>query len=219
MKTLATVLALAGLVLAVAGTAEAVSYTVDGLGPLHFPGPVTPPSGSPWGPTGYPGDTVELVGYTGTLDLTPGTSIHKINTLRWTVDYTYAGTDTQWDYPDHWSQLSFDIDAARGMSVGTAAGSLSQTGLLEVNWDNDYLSYLQGPVTSFIVNWNRVDVTPLGVARKGAGGSGPTSPWIQPERDVMARFDVTPIPEPVTMAGLVLGIGCLAGYIRRRRLA
>ncbi|MCX5674770.1 MAG: PEP-CTERM sorting domain-containing protein [Planctomycetota bacterium] len=26
-----------------------------------------------------------------------------------------------------------------------------------------------------------------------------------------------PIPEPVTMAGLVLGIGCLAGYIRRRK--
>ena len=28
-----------------------------------------------------------------------------------------------------------------------------------------------------------------------------------------------PVPEPVTMAGLVLGIGCLARYVRRRRVA
>jgi hypothetical protein len=28
-----------------------------------------------------------------------------------------------------------------------------------------------------------------------------------------------PIPEPVTMAGLMLGIGGLVGYVRRRRKA
>lgn len=30
-------------------------------------------------------------------------------------------------------------------------------------------------------------------------------------------FGSTPIPEPVTMAGLMLGIGSIAGYVRRRR--
>jgi hypothetical protein len=34
------------------------------------------------------------------------------------------------------------------------------------------------------------------------------------------RFAVPAIiPEPVTMTGLVLGVGCLAGYIRQRRSA
>jgi len=28
---------------------------------------------------------------------------------------------------------------------------------------------------------------------------------------------VIPIPEPVTLAGLVLGVGSLVGYVRRRR--
>ena len=32
-----------------------------------------------------------------------------------------------------------------------------------------------------------------------------------------AGVEVEPVPEPVTMAGLMLGIGAIAGYIRRRR--
>ena len=32
------------------------------------------------------------------------------------------------------------------------------------------------------------------------------------------RVTMTPIPEPVTMAGLILGIGCLARYVRRRKV-
>ena len=214
-----TLFAVTGLILAVSGTAGAttVSYTVDGWGPTSFPGPVTPPAGAPWGSDGYPGDTVELQTYTGSLNLTPGTYVQKINTLRWTVDYTYAGTETQWDYPDHWGQPSFDIDAPRDMSIGTAAGSLNQAGLLWVTWFNDDLSFAVGSTTSFVVESYRVDVTPLGLPPETnvfpAGGN----PWLQPERDVMARFDVTLIPEPVTMAGMLMAVGGLAGYIRRRR--
>jgi hypothetical protein len=35
-----------------------------------------------------PGDAVELQACAGTLDLTPGTSELKINTLLWAIDYT-----------------------------------------------------------------------------------------------------------------------------------
>jgi len=214
VATIAVCLALAGPAAAVI-----VNYTVAGWGPTQFPGPVTPPAKSPWGTYGYPGDTVELVTYPGTLDLTPGTYTQKINTLKWKVDYTYAGTETEWDYPDHWGQPSFNIDATRGMSIGTDTDSLSQAGLLWVSWDNDDLTFYQGSTTSFLVGTYRVDVKPLGL--------GPTTnvfppgghPWVQAERDVMAQFDVTLVPEPVTMAGLMLGIGGLATYVRKRRMA
>jgi len=212
MKKLVTICAMVIFVMAMSAGATTINYTVSGWGATQYPGPVTPPEGSPWGPDGYPGDTVELKTYTGTLDLTPGTYELKINTLCWKVDYTYAGTDTQWDYPDHWGQPSFDIDAARGMSIGTAVGSLSQAGLLVVTWYNDDLSFAIGSTTSFTVEGYRVDVTPLGLAPETnifpAGGH----PWVQPERDVIARFDVT--PEPATLC--LLGLGGLA-LLRKRR--
>ena len=212
MKKLVTICAVVIFVMAMSAGATTVNYTVSGWGPTQYPGPVTPPEGSPRGPSGYPGDTVELVTYTGTLDLTPGTYDLKINTLLWSVDFTYAGTDTQWDYPAHWSDLSFNINAGRGMSIGTAADSLSQNGLLGVTWFYDCLSFSQGAVTSFVVDGYRVDVTPLEVAPTDAGGTvGP--PWVQPEQDVMARFDVTVVPEPATMC--LLGLRAL-GLLKRR---
>jgi len=215
------VLAVTGMILAVSSTAGAtsVSYTVDGWGPTSFPAPTTPPAGSPWGPDGYPGDTISILTYTGTLDLTPGIYTQKINTLCWDIDYTYGGTETDWDYPDHWSDLSFDIAAPRGMSIDTATGSLGQTGLLEITWFNDYLTFSAGPATSFIVGTYRVDVTPLGLDRKGGENFSGDNPWTQPNRNMMAEFDVTLIPEPVTMAGMLMAVGGLAGYIRRRRKA
>jgi hypothetical protein len=35
----------------------------------------------------------------------------------------------------------------------------------------------------------------------------------------MATFEVTAIPEPLTMAGLFLGLAGVGGYIRKRRMA
>jgi len=200
-----------------AGIAQAdlVGYTVYGWGPTQFPGPVTPPAGSPWGPDGYPGDTVELVMYTGSLDLTPGTYVQKINTLLWTIDYTYAGTETAWDYPDNWSDLSFPIDAGRGMTIGTAAGSLSQNGLLESTWFNDYLSFFDGPMTSFTVQGYYVDVTPLGLSRQGGTNFSGGNPWVQPSRDVMARFEVTPVPVPGAVLLGIIGLGVVGVKLRK----
>ncbi len=147
MKTVRIVLVLmAGVGLA--GTTHAgISYTVDGWGPTQFPGPITPPENAPWGLNGYPGDTVELNAYTGTLDLTPGTYVQKINTLKWTIDYTYAGTATD---SDVWSDLSFPVVARRSISIiihnDSPSGTLNQSGLLGLQ---------QGITTSFRFSMDR----------------------------------------------------------------
>jgi hypothetical protein len=195
----------AATLIATAWTANAtfVNYTVDGVGPQQFPGPVTPPAGAPHGQNGYPGDTVELQTYTGSFDLVAGTSIQKINTLLWTIDYTYAGTATD---PNAWSDLSFTLNAARNMTIaGVGPASLSQAGSLQVTWDNDYLGLSGGSTVSFYVQGYRVDVTPSMVATTGGSNFADSNPWVQPNQNMMARFDVTAVPEPTTMiAGALL---------------
>jgi hypothetical protein len=210
-------MAAASLVLALAGSAAAVTvnYTVGGTGPLHFPAATPPPAGAPWGENGYPGDTVELEGYTGTLDLIPGTYVLKINTLHWTIDYTYGGTASCWDYPDCWSELAFPVSAPRSITVHTANGTLAQAGLLECNWDNDYVALNTGSTVSFSISGVMVYVTPLPVARVGAffgmasyaSTTAPQStlcdiPCVQPGLDVWAQFVVegTVPVEPGTWA-------------------
>jgi len=223
MRYLGIVAAVA-VCLALAGpaTATIVSYTVAGWA-QQYPGPVTPPAGSPWGPDGYPGDTVQLATYTGSLNLAQGTSVQKINTLLWKIDYTYGGTATQWDYPAHWTEpMLFNIAAPRTMTIeGACVRSLNQAGLLESWWNNDFLGFSPGSTTTFQVGSYRVDVTPLGLGRVGGSDFGGSNPWTQPPRNMEAQFVVTevPIPEPVTMAGVMLGIGSVVTYVRKRRTA
>jgi hypothetical protein len=193
------------LCLALAGPAAAVtvSYTVGGTGPLHFPAATPPPAGAPWGENGYPGDTVQLLPYTGSLDLYPGTYVLKINTLLWTIDYTYGGTASCWDYPACWSELDFAMNATRTISVHTANGSVTQAGLLECDWDNDYLAFDGGAPVSFEISGVTVHVTPLAVARYGAFWGKPSLlpsatpqgilcdiPCAQAPKDVWAQFVV-----------------------------
>jgi hypothetical protein len=202
-------------ILGLAGFAQGltVDYTVSAWGPQSFPSDLIPPVGSPWGPNGYPGDTLEFATYTGTLDLTPGTYVQKINTLLWKIDYTYGGT------PEPWPDMTLDCDTTRNMSFGGGpAGAISQTSDLLVNYWNDYLSLLAGSTTSFIVQGYRVDVTPLSLDSVGGTNFSGGNPWAQPDRDVMAQFEVTAIPEPLTMLGVFLGLGSVGAYIRRRRM-
>ena len=212
-KTISVAAAILGMALATPTAAVTVNYTVGGWGPMQFPSAVTPPVGAPWGPNGYPGDSVELQGYTGTLDLIPGTYVLKINTLLWTIDYTYGGTADCWDYPACWSELSFAVNAPRSITVHTANGALAQTGLLECNWDNDYLAFNGGSTVSFIISGVLVHVTPLAIARGGAfwekasilSTQSPQEtmceiPCSQPGRDVWAQFVVEGVVavEPTT---------------------
>jgi len=245
IRTLGIALVMAiGLALAAPAHAVIVTYTVGGWGPQNYPGQLDPrvhatPYGAPHSPVseggdglGYPGDAVGLVTYTGTLDLTPGTHVQKINTLSWKISYTYAGTDDNWhnDATGDWLELQFPINAARNMSFGAGpAGSLSQTGLLEINWVNDFLGVNAGSTTTFSLieggEIYQIDVTPLGVARTG-GSSFPGfplgTPWGQPDKDMMAKFvvtDVGPVPEPATIiVWSLLGAGGWLGIrvVRRR---
>jgi hypothetical protein len=153
---------------------------------------------------------VELQRYDGTLDLTPGTYTQKINTLLWTIDYTYGGT------PEPWPDMLLDFVPTRGISIGVASGSLSQVGHLRINYVNDYLSLSQGPMSTFNVQGYRVEVTPLGLSEEGGSNFDGSNPWVQPTRNVMARFDVSlaEVPEPTT---LVLG-GMLLAILGASRL-
>jgi hypothetical protein len=202
LTTIIAAAAILGLALVSPAAAETVSYTVGGYWG-QFPGPVNPaPEGAPFGPNGYPGDVVDLQTYTGTLDLVPGTYILKINTLLWTVNYTYAGTEDCWDWPDCWPELEFALNPARSMSVGTANGNLDQAGLLEVDWDDDYLSFASGSTTTFSVGTHLVHVTPLAVDRtSGLNGAlvnqSPQErityndpPYLRPAIDIYAEFVV-----------------------------
>jgi hypothetical protein len=201
-------------VVALAGIAKAdINYTVSGWGPTQFASTTTPPDNAPWGPNGYPGDTVELQTYTGTLDLTPGISTQKINTLAWKIDYTYGGTETN---PDDWSELLFNFNAVRDISFsGGTNNPLSQSGSLGVTWENDYLGLAQGSTISVIVQGYRVDITPLALDVVGGSNFSGSNPWIQPSRDIMATFEVTAVPIPATILLGLLGLGVGGWKLRK----
>jgi hypothetical protein len=224
-----TVLCSTVLALALMGTAQAVTvgYTVTGVAPEYYPGPYTPPDGAPHlvDGLGYPGDSVGLASYAGTLDLTPGIYTQQINTLLWTVSYTYAGTDDDWtnDATVDWVQPLIVVDQLDRYITfdGGTPTLIGQTGSLAINWDNDYLSLLSGSTVSVVVGGYQVDITPLAVAETGASnfdGFPGGTPWVQPSQDVMARFEVTPVPEPISMVMLGgLGAGMAAVRKLRRR--
>ncbi len=201
--------ALLGVLLASSAVAATVNYSVGGWGPHQFPAPTTPPADAPWGVTGYPGDTVELQACAGTLDLTPGVHVLKINTLLWTVDYTYGGTATD---PNAWSDVPFAISAPRSITIGVSNGAIAQAGALNCTWDNDVLSFAPGSAMDFVVSVSggsySVHVTPLAV-EPFAGGSPSLNtrpmksplaitcafPCLQPAQDVWAQFIVdAPVP-------------------------
>jgi hypothetical protein len=197
MKKVFIICAVVIFALAVPAGAVTINYTVSGWGPNQYPASITPPANAPWGVNGYPGDTLELVTYTGTLDLTPGTYNLKINTLKWTIDYTYGGTETD---PNDWSIVLQNITAIRSISFdGGPSGSLSQTALLENQWDNDFLTIYEGATSSFTVGGFQVDVTPLGLNQFGGTNFSGDNPWVQPEQDIIARFDVVPEPPSVAL--------------------
>jgi hypothetical protein len=194
-----------------------ITYTVDGVGPLQFAGPVTPPADAPWGVNGYPGDTVVLQSFTDTVDLPVGVSDQKINTVLWSVDYTYAGTATD---PNAWSELLFSPDVSRNISIaGAGTQTFTQAGLLDCNWDTDFLSFQGGSTVTFTIGGYQISVTPLAVPLSGAGGDA-NPPWVQPPQDMMAQFSVTPVPEPTTMALVLLASGAsMLPIIRKSRAA
>jgi hypothetical protein len=195
--------------------ADMVNYTVSGWGPTSYPAATTPPANAPWGTNGYPGDTLQLQTYSGTLNLTPGTYTQQINTLLWTINYTYGGTATD---PTAWSNLSFNVNAPRTISFASGpTGSLSQTGTLDATWDNDYITLVNGTTISLIVQGYKVDITPLGIDQTGGTNFSGSNPWVQPPLDIMATFTVSAVPIPGALFLFAPGLGLLAISRRRKR--
>ena len=216
-------LVIAGLALASPTYAVLVTYTVDGVAAQQFASPTTPPADAAWGVNGYPGDTVELQSYTGTFDLTVGTTIQKINSLLWTVNYTYGGTATD---ANAWSDVPFTLSAIREIQIGEATATLSQTGSLNAQWDNDYLGFSLGSTVTLYTQGYRIDITPLAVDSTGATNFDGSNPWVQPSQDVYAQFVVTEdsgsiaaAPEPGSIAALVglILVSCGSPMVSRLR--
>lgn len=76
------------------------------------------------------------------------------------------------------------------------------------NWQLDTNSFLTAIIST------RVDVTTTFTASSDPGQYPDIGNWLIRSSD---PFNVNIIPEPATMAGLLLGIGCLGRYIRKRR--
>jgi len=221
-NTLSGLLLVAGFAFALPAQAVLVSYTVDGVAAQQFTAPTPAPADAPWGANGYPGDTVALQSYTGTFDLTLGTSIQKINSLAWIVNYTYGGTATD---PNAWSDVSFDFNALRTISIGEGTATLGQAGSLTAAWDNDYLGLNDGAMVSLYDQGYRIDITPLAVPTTGASSFDGNNPWTQPSQDVYAQFTVTAdpgmtsAPEPGSIAALVglVAFTCGSSTVSRLR--
>jgi hypothetical protein len=220
MKVLASLCAAATIfALPSIGQAASVAYSVNGWGPTQYPAGTTPPANAPWGVNGYPGDTIALEPLSGSLTLSPGTYTLPVNTLDWTIDYTYGGTATD---PNAWTDQTFNIAAiTRGISfAGNPAGSITQSGSLLANWDNDYLTLNAGSSATFVVSGYIVVVTPLALDTTGGSNFDGPNPWVQPQQTVYATFDVSPVPLPASVGtGLTLLAGLGSVVALRKHLA
>jgi hypothetical protein len=202
---------------AVALPAHAIPYTVDGLGPVSYPSPLLAPSDAANGPDGYPGDTVELQSYANpSFNLVVGTTIQNVNTLLWTVNYTYGGTSTIDGTDGTWTNWNFPINASRSIIIDGVTGTLSQTGSLSTTFFTDTLSFSDGLTTMLLVDGYNVAITPLALLLGPVGDLGPVSPQF-----MQARFDVfqTPLPAAFPLFATGLGAMGLLGWRRKRKAA
>ena len=199
------ILAVVSFAMALPAHAVVVPYTVDGV-TQQLTAPTPAPVDAPWGANGYPGDTVTLQSYSGTFDLSLGTSIQKINSLLWTVNYTYGGTATD---ANAWSDVSFTLNGTRDIHIGTASATLDQTGSLTASWDNDYLGFAAGSTSTIFYDGYKIDITPVAIPSAGATSFDGDNPWVQPSQDVYAQFvvsvdpGVAAAPEPGSIAALI----------------
>jgi hypothetical protein len=233
----------AGLILAIAGTAGAVSLYVDSAPNV---------SGSPaWGPwwtqtkadvvggvftnmrTGtYPGTTTmspydEIVYSTGDLGKrlhwiywVPDTNIATLAAANFQVKWVIDWGGDAWTYD--WNTNDWAVDSADAGWVQPSSwenyngGVIGSFGFAWWATDNDALPlsthgnlYDETDAADIAAN-AQADLLYQTYALGEVRYQSPTGEW------VVQTLNVSMVPEPITMAGLMLGIGGLVGYVRRR---
>jgi len=265
MRTLATVLAMGGLVLAIAGTAQATSvqtdlqYTVtlsggnwstvygyggkytgsrnwaeSTVGGLHE---ITLPAGEP----GQPGSASTKYAHAissgtiagnvpnplvlGQTDHAHVWGINADNDRGWALGYSDGGAWWQavnatpatvtfaYSYTLDGSQAGVDWKSSIEMFVQVWGGAGNLPQLSDQGWtlrpSDKVLTFADtlvgGPTSSKTVTGSaQWTFTPQAGQYYSIWAGGDAYAW-------------DAVPEPITMAGMILGIGCLAGYMRKRR--
>jgi len=194
-------------------------------------------SGQPAGSSQF---GLDLIVVAPTYDLNGGVSLPDVNFVD-NTNNTFAGaayTDafpespTAWATNDYkWSPPGAGGAPLNSLLRGTAmtmTGSVTPPGAGETIWTldvegalvSDGLIHWYNPVlgSTALSSWNLGDTLyysgTLTYDQAGDDGSDQMDFYAG---DIALQVDV--IPEPVTMAGLMLGIGCLARYVRKRRKA
>ena len=196
---------------AMAATATAraatISYSVTGVSAANSPSPLVAPSDSVFGADGYPGDSVGLDAYSGTLDLTPGVQTIALNTLQWTVNPTYYGGET-----GPWPEFDFAQNLNRSITLDGVTGGLTQSGSIHSTYYDDTLSVAASASRSLIVDGYRVTITGQPTAPADAGDWGAQAP-----QTLYATVNIAAVPEPSTWAMMILGVGAIGAVLRRNR--
>ena len=203
--------------------AATISYSVAGVAAANSPSPLVAPADSVFGADGYPGDSVGLDAYSGTLDLTPGVQTIALNTLRWTVNPTYYGGET-----GPWPEFDFTQNLNRSITLDGVTGGLTQSGSIHSTYFTDTLSVAASTSNSLIVDGYRVTITAQPTAPVDASDWGAQTPQtLYATVDISAApklptpgapdHSIAAVPEPSTWAMMILGIGGLGAVLRRRR--
>ena len=214
-----------GLLLAVTGTAGAVTITVPGLACPHFAGQdVADLTGS--GVPYFYGDAqsaclppyVDITGFVGgpiDISATGGWS-HSINSL----PENYAGPDgSPGSITTYGVYAVFGIRPLLGGNLDLLVGVFLTDDPPDPGYNPGSLTVGTSDMTTpalqqvFAIGSSLGGITIPTDATRLFFGLNDGYTW----RDNAGSLDVTVVPEPVTMAGLMLGVGCLARYVRRRR--
>lgn len=201
MRYAATLAAL-GFVLAVTATAGAVMYDIDTLS-------------STWTQTPADGSVPSVVTAMGLFDTTPPTlGLFDLSAMK--LSPAVASTRPGYDWETEYTAASVDISVIDLLTNdGITIDSIES--LVNYN-NNDTTSGL--PNEFLFVGEGFTDAgLPYTIEaywndQEGTLTFDPTNNGIQGN---FVNGSLTVVPEPVTMAGLMLGVGALGGYLRRRR--
>jgi len=173
----------------------------------QFAAPTPAPAGAPLGAGGYPGDVVTFTGTSGSFNLVSGTSLLSLGTLALTIYNTYGGTATDWSEAD-WQLVAFDFTGYRTLSIGSASGTLGQSGSLATGWSADAASLITGPTIIFNLPGYNVAVTPQAVGPLDGWNVGDTY-----QLNIVGKFTVTQSSVPDTGSTLALLGSALIGLM------